>query len=520
MKNKLISIAFAALLLSACGKDKEPAEQGGTQIPGVPETATNTWMMTSTASVASYTSQSPSNTMVLHMARNEAEHLQLVVKTPVVGTFTWERNTSNEGITLEVKEIMAFKGVEDVLVPIPNGTTTTTKEVKLWITVESSRTAPAGKFNEVITFKGTSAGDTPTVIGLEINVYDVTLPVTQSITSLFGINPGMIAASSVTGEDLIAKRKEFSDALLKRRITPYFCTWLAGTMKVECVSSPYPVTDARTLSYLGDTRMKDVVLPYHNLSAGDFSTLMNGVKTQYPDKGRLLYIWDEPTLTTEYTQINTMSSAIHAVDAGAKVLTTFFRGPNYSNNESFADVLSVWDHLTGTSIFCTGVWSLGQSENKSSQARNKCGPGQEWWQYVCMGDRPGLAHSSTTIENRAVMWRAYKEQTGGFLYWVVNGFSSLSPLNPRNELPAGDGLMLYPGTPFGYDGLAVSMRLERWRDGAEDYELMKLMEKRKSRGEVVTLLNNVYTGPAAANVTSNQSHVEVFHRKLLEEIQP
>ena len=484
----------------------------------VPVTVTvdqiNTWLMSSMVSLSSYESLEPSNTIAIHMARNEAEHIQLVLQTAEEGVVMVERNTPNQGISLEVKEIRAFENVEDVLVPIPEGTVTTTQEVKLWLTFETTSTTPAGKFNEVIRFKGSSSGDCSTVIEIEVNVYDVTLPITPTVTSLFGIDPYAIA-SGVTGENLITKYREFSDALLKRRITPYFCKWI-GDMKVECYTSPYPSKDPRTLAYLGDARMKDVVLPYYELSASDVSILTNSVKTLHPDKGRIFYLWDEPSLLSEYEQIKSMADAIHEVDPQARVITTFYHGPDDPNYGNFAATLTVWDILTGNHILCVAAGAL--NENYSAQSLAKCGPGQEWWMYVCMSQRPGLSYNSTRIENRAVMWRIYKEQAGGFLYWVVNAFLSLSPLQTRPESPPGDGLLLYPGTSFGYnDGPAVSMRLERWRDGAEDYELMKLLEEKQSRSAVLTLLESVYSSPGSVYLT-NHSLVEEFHRKLLEEL--
>lgn len=94
-----------------------------------------------------------------------------------------------------------------------------------------------------------------------------------------------------------------------------------------------------------------------------------------------------------------------------------------------------------------------------------------------MSNTPGLASNSTAIGNRATMWRNYKEQNSGFLYWVVNGFASVYPLRPRPELPEGDGILIYPGESFGTNKICTSVRLERWRDGAEDYDMLVLYEK-------------------------------------------
>lgn len=75
------------------------------------------------------------------------------------------------------------------------------------------------------------------------------------------------------------------------------------------------------------------------------------------------------------------------------------------------------------------------------------------------------------------MWRNYKEQNSGFLYWVVNGFASVLSPQTTPELPEGDGILIYPGESFGTNKICTSVRLERWRDGAEDYDMLVLYEK-------------------------------------------
>ena len=133
-----------------------------------------------------------------------------------------------------------------------------------------------------------------------------------------------------------------------------------------------------------------------------------------------------------------------------------------------------------------------------------------------MSDFPGLAQNSSGIPNRVVMWRHWKEQTSGFLYWVVNSFGSMTPLKPRSGLPEGDGILVYPGEPFGVDKPCVSIRLERWRDGAEDYEMLVMYEKKKGRAAAEKLLSNVYTNPA--KFTDNIKYVSALRKNLIEGI--
>ncbi len=62
-------------------------------------------------------------------------------------------------------------------------------------------------------------------------------------------------------------------------------------------------------------------------------------------------------------------------------------------------------------------------------------------------------------------WHAYIHQSSepGSSYWV--------------RYPNGDGFLLYPGKPIGYDGLVSSIRLEQAREGVEDYEYLDLLRQ-------------------------------------------
>lgn len=309
------------------------------------------------------------------------------------------------------------------------------------------------------------------------------------------------------------KRKEVADLLLDYRAMPYFSTWLSGTMKTECFSSPYTWNDFRTWEYLKDARFNRIAFPFHGLSDEELESMLEKIRSEGLMEKAYFYIWDEPTKMAEYAQIHSMADRLHQYAPEAKVITSFYRGPEDGDNVD--DLFAVFDILDGaTSIFCTGVWSLQGNESRSAMCRKKLKEGQEWWSYVCMADSPGLAQNSSGVANRVVMWRHWKEQTTGFLYWVVNSFGSMSPLKSRSGLPEGDGILVYPGETFGVKVPCVSIRLERWRDGSEDYELLKMYEAKLGRAETEKLLSNVYTNPTV--YTKNISHVDAMKKVILE----
>jgi len=71
----------------------------------------------------------------------------------------------------------------------------------------------------------------------------------------------------------------------------------------------------------------------------------------------------------------------------------------------------------------------------------------------------------TTYDPYRFGWHSFIPQSDqpGNRYWV--------------RYPNGDGFLIYPGKPIGYDGLVSSIRLEQAREGVEDFEYLKLLSE-------------------------------------------
>lgn len=510
--NRLL-YAFSCVSMMAftfcCKPAVENSDDGN---DGVPVTATNTWLVNSLSDIESYVSSEPSNRLSLTLAKNETEHVQLVIATATNETLEIERTGSPEEVSFECRRLETFENMHDVLVPCNGKVKPEDKLVKVWLTFKTRTDSQTGSYKEIIRFKNANA---EYAVALSLNIVDAAIPEVPTLPAVFGINPDNFILTGLDEEQKMAKRKEVADLLLDYRISPYFSTWLSGTMKTECFSSPYSWNDFRSWDYLKDARFNRIAFPFHGLSDAELESMLGKIKSEGLIDKAYFYIWDEPTLTTEYEQIHEMSDRLHRYAPEAKVITSFYCGPK--DGEFKDDLFAVFDILNGaTSIFCTGVWSLQGNETRSEMCKAKLKPGQEWWSYVCMSDSPGLAQNSSGIPNRVVMWRHWKEQTTGFLYWVVNSFGSMSPLKSRSGLPEGDGILVYPGEPFGSEVPCVSIRLERWRDGAEDYELLTMYEKKHGRNATETLLANVYTSPV--KYTDNVKYADALKKNLVEGI--
>jgi hypothetical protein len=59
----------------------------------------------------------------------------------------------------------------------------------------------------------------------------------------------------------------------------------------------------------------------------------------------------------------------------------------------------------------------------------------------------------------------------------------------KDPLYNGEGTIVYPGRPAGYDGIAPSLRLKALRDSIQDYEYLALLERagRQAEAEKIVL---------------------------------
>ncbi len=463
----------------------------------------NSWTLNSLDDISSYQKKPISNEVRLLMVKGEYEHFQAVLSFEEDGPFSVNRNGAENGLEFSCRMITTFENHEDVLVPHNGTMNTSDKLAKLWITYHTTSQTNPGQYQEELSFDNNKQQFS---IVVTIDVQDFILPEMPSITSAFGIYTTNLMPKDTTEAELEKKYKEMTDLLLNYRITPFSNLWPAK-------SSPYGWNDPRTDSYLSGTRFSRIALPYLDQKK-DLESMINNVAQDGLLEKSYFYISDEPSLNA-YNRIKAYAESIHQIAPNAKTMVTFNSGPVSLN--SFDDIFDIFDYLRGTvQIFCIGDWVLHVSEENSKRFREYLQPGEEFWMYTCMGLRPGLAFNSPAMENRSILWRNWKEQTSGFLFWSVNAFGSVKPLASDVTLPAGDGVLVYPGEPFNAKAPVVSMRLERFRDGAEDYELLVALEKKKGREATEFLLEKVYKGPM--EYTNDPGAVDAFKAKLIQGI--
>ncbi len=111
----------------------------------------------------------------------------------------------------------------------------------------------------------------------------------------------------------------------------------------------------------------------------------------------------------------------------------------------------------------------------------------EWW-YSCnypVNPYPTYHLDDAILPARLLSWMAYEHNVVGNLYWRVNYSSEENAFGVRETVEDpyditnltqetnGEGLLVYPGKPYGIKGFVPSLRLVAIRDGMEDYEVLR-----------------------------------------------
>ncbi|MDO8587466.1 MAG: DUF6067 family protein [Armatimonadota bacterium] len=134
------------------------------------------------------------------------------------------------------------------------------------------------------------------------------------------------------------------------------------------------------------------------------------------------------------------------------------------------------------------VWVVQPPHYESAvgflDARRKAG--EDVWFYTCCGPRGKYMNrfiDFPLLDVRLLHWANFKYGLTGYLHWGYNfwrgdPFNDLEPeWVGQPYLPPGDTHIIYPGLR----GPLSSIRLEAMRDGIEDYELLKLLEKKNPK---------------------------------------
>lgn len=139
--------------------------------------------------------------------------------------------------------------------------------------------------------------------------------------------------------------------------------------------------------------------------------------------------------------------------------------------------------LTGSvDIWCPQAQEYQKDRERFDGYR---GVGDRIWYYTCCF--PGGPWLNRLLDQELLRpalfgWGAARYDLHGFLHWGLNHYrhdqdpfeQSVVDHGGGNHLPAGDTHIIYPGAGRPYS----SVRLEAQREGLEDYELLRLLQRR------------------------------------------
>jgi hypothetical protein len=237
-----------------------------------------------------------------------------------------------------------------------------------------------------------------------------------------------------------------------------------------------------------------------------------------------VYWFDEPN-TENYPFVREGMEIIHR---SAPRITRFI-----TEHQPGPDIMDITD------ISCTVIGRLDEKIIKDLVAQ-----GTEFWSYVCCCPKSpylSLFIDHDDINMRMWLWLSYKFQLSGILIWSANYWNSVTasppdflqnpwedpmsytvgyglPYGKQSDWGNGDGRFFYPpnrnpgdrSTKY-LDGPIPCLRLEKIRDGIEDYEYLLLLEKAanedggkqkkliKEARKLLSLPSGLVTGPTEYN---------------------
>ncbi|HUV04804.1 MAG TPA: glycoside hydrolase domain-containing protein [Armatimonadota bacterium] len=366
----------------------------------------------------------------------------------------------------------------------------------LWFTIHvPERTAP-GTYRGSITIRADGAPGVE--VPVSVTVHPAVIPVQGYMKTAFALMDGFL--EKVYGKATRPLRRAYTDYLLAHRLSPddVSRTRLPDLAELEYADSR-GLNAFNILNVVSEPTKRVTWVCYDPVSAYTpefkerFFRRLDAFIPELEKRGLLdkayIYGFDErgseyiPIIQDLFGEIKRRYPRVHTLSTAWLPPGT---DPLSLNIDWYVPMTSSYDHELAESVRRRG--------------------GEVWW-YICMG--PNYPYANWLLENplieaRLIWWQAFQYDVEGFLYWGVNIWDKQnndepipSTAGPRidwsvtagGQYPSlnGDGELLYPGEK----GPIGSIRLENFRDGLEDIELLRQHEKRFGRKPTLAILRRV-----------------------------
>jgi hypothetical protein len=368
----------------------------------------------------------------------------------------------------------------------------TVRGIFIRFTTETS--AAAGKYIYNVKLK-TKAGTVLHSYELTLNVYDVVLPEASTLRTAVGLSIQSLAKQhyiiATVTDPLIGKHLEratelyvkYYEFLLDHKITP--------------IELPYDILDERADKYMSDPRVTSFLVPT-GVSDEKLKAYYDKLCTN-PEWLSKAYAYpvDEPNSIEAIDLVIAESERIRRICPELKINGAFFTNISYDGTRDTVDIMEQYHDIICPKIanwnvndrnYGCGIQDvLGNKGTFTSRINKMREEGKEIWSYVgvtprgqyytLMVDEEGLRH-------RRIFWQHYELGATCFLYWSCNWWNGIAaPWTQMNTVmwadvtAFGDGSLLYNGNKVGVDGACGSIRLEGFRDGIEDYDLIVMAKE-------------------------------------------
>lgn len=389
------------------------------------------------------------------------------------------------------------------------------------INVTADKDALAGMYKSRLDIKN-EAGQVIKTADVYAYVWDFTLPDMPRSASAFGINRGEIVryGSSPEYTDFTDQYKVYYDFLLDYKLTPAEMPYdILDSRADEYMDDPR-VTSFRTVPELAEYALTDF-FGNGNIKNVDWDPEATGAKlvaTMNKVNSKPEWAWksyftilDEPYDLDMFNRIKNVDDWMKGYVEDFNLMLCMATNGVYSQSP-FIDLvdfvqpyLDIWcpqspaytlhdDKTPRAYRWNINTRSYRERGNYIDRIDTISDEGDRQWWYICCAPEipyPNYFNFYHGTVIRVLMWQQFMFNVEGILYWDTTSYwSSFSKYVYGGG--NGDGMLLYPGNFYGFNGEPIaSYRLMCARDGFDDYDYLSLAEEVAGRAAVDEVIGAV-----------------------------